>query len=153
MPFKVSLRGKGLDMFESFAPGRRSWTAVLLGAAALLAVAARLVGIDDNALGISLAMLAAASLVLAIAHPWSSAQFRRLIYASVVGFAALLALGIACGASVALAATPAWVDRLLEVASTAFLLIAAFLCIPGLVVGAIGIAVKRRRERAQKVAA
>jgi len=138
-------------MLESFSPGRRSRTVLLLGAVAVLAVAAGVVGIDDNAIGISLVMFSAASLVLAFAHPWPSAQFRRLIYASVLGFVALMVLGIGLQALVGLAGLPGPIDRVLEVVETACFLGAAFLCIPGLLVGIIGTVIKRRRERDQRL--
>jgi len=141
-------------MLEPFSPGNRRWTLLLLAAVAVLAVAAGVVGIDDNPIGISLVMLSATSLVLALAHPWrASAQFRRLTYVSALGFVVLLVLGIALQALVELTGMPGLVDQLLGVAGTAFLLGAGFLCVPGLVVGVSGTLLMRRRERGQRPAA
>ena len=138
-------------MIEPFLPGNRSRTLLLLTAVAALAVAAAAVGIDDNPIGISLAMLAAASLILAFAHPWrASAQFRRLTIASALGFVVLLVLGVALEAWVDLTGMPGLVDQLLGAAGTALLLGAAFLCVPGFLVGVGGTVLMRRRERNQR---
>ncbi len=135
-------------MIEPFSPGNRSRTLLLLTAVAALAVAAAAVGIDDNPIGISLAMLSATALILAFAHPWrASARFRRLTIASALGFVVLLILGVALEAWVDLTSMPGLVDQLLGAIGTAFLLGAAFLCIPGFLVGVCGTILMRRRER------
>ena len=141
-------------MLESFSPEKRNRTLLLLTVFVVFAVAAGVIGISDNAVGISLVVLSAASLVLAVAHSWStSVQYRRLAVASALGFVVLLALGIALSASVDLTAMPGLVGRILGVVGTGFLLGAGFLCIPGFAVGVIGIAIMRRRERGQRPAA
>lgn len=138
-------------MLEAFSASNRLRTLVYFALAALFAVAAAVVGIDDNPLGIALVVLSGASLVLAFTHPWkSSRRFRRLIYASIIGFAALLGLGIALQAAIEFTSAPRAIDGLMEVVSTAFLLAAGFLCIPAVVVGVVGALVMRRRERKQQ---
>ena len=138
-------------MLELFSPEKRNRTFLLLAAFVVFAIAAGVIGISDNAVGISLVVLSAASLVLAVAHSWStSVQYRRLAVASALGFVVLLALGIALSASVDLTAMPRWVGRIVGAVGTGFLLGAGFLCIPGFVVGVIGIVVMRRRERGQR---
>jgi len=138
-------------MLQAFSPKNRLWTFIFLVAAALLALAAAVVGIDDNPLGLSLVIFSAASLVLTFTHSWRySAQFRRLIYASLIGFAAFLAVGIALQAVIEFTAAPRLVDTLLEVVSTALLLAAGFLCVPACVVGVVGAVVMRMRRRRQQ---
>lgn len=141
-------------MLQVFSRENRFRTFMFLVTAALLALAAAVVGIDDNLLGISLAMLSAASVVLTFTHPWrASRQFRRLIYASLIGFVALLAVGIALQAVTEFTGAPRLVDTLLDVVSTTVLLAAGFLCVPAFVVGVIGAVVMRVRERKQPSAA
>lgn len=141
-------------MLQAFSRQNRYRTFMLLVAAALLALAAGIVGISDNPLGISLAMLAAGSLVLTYTHMWrTSRQFRRLIYASFAGFVALMAAGIALQAVVEFTGAPRVVDTLLEVVSTTFLLVAGFLCVPAFVVGVIGVLVMHSRQKRQRSAA
>ena len=141
-------------MLESFSPEKRSRTLLFLAAFVVFAVAAGAIGIDDNVVGISLVVLSAASLVLAIAHSWStSAQYRRLAVTSAVGFVVLLASGIALSALVDLTAMSGLVERILGFVATGFLLAAGFLCIPGFVVGVVGFAIVLRRERGQRPAA
>jgi hypothetical protein len=136
-------------MLESFStPRNRTRTLLFLGLCALLAIAAAGVGIDDNPPGIALALLSAASLVLAFAHPWrSAARFRRLIYVSILGFVLLLAAGVALQILVESTSLPGLASQILAFVGTASLLGAGFLCIPGLLVGIIGALLMRRRER------
>lgn len=75
--------------------GWRSMTRslIFLVISALLAIAAAVLGIDDNPPGVLLAYLAAFAFVLAFVHPWRTArQFRRLVYASVIGTVLLIVL-------------------------------------------------------------
>jgi hypothetical protein len=138
-------------MVQSFARSNRVRTGALLVAAVLFASGAATVGIDDNALGLSLAMLSAVSLVLAFVHPWrSSSQFRRLIYAALIGFVVFLGVGVALQAALEFAGAPRPAETLLEMVSTVFLLAAAFLCIPALLVGIVGAVVMAVRERHQR---
>lgn len=86
-PLLERSHGKGDLMLEPFSREKRNRTFLLLAAFVVFAIAAGVIGISDNAVGISLVLLAAASLVLAVAHPWStSVQYRRLTVASAWGF-------------------------------------------------------------------
>lgn len=68
-------------------------TQILLAVCGLLAIAAAAVGIDDNPPGVLPAYLAALAFVRAFVHPWRTAgQFRRLVYASVLGAVLLIVL-------------------------------------------------------------
>ncbi len=78
-----------------FTPPNRTRTLLFLGLCLGLAVAAALVGIDDNPPGLIMAALSGLSLVLAFTHAWRSAsRFQRLIRLAVVVFILSLALGI-----------------------------------------------------------
>lgn len=125
----------------------RVWTFVLLGAGAVLAVAAGAEGTSDNALGILMAYLAAICFVLAVVHPWkSSKQFLRLLVASVIGFVAFTILHIPLE-NLADEGASGLGDDLLGALGAAFFLLATMLCPAGFVVGAVGSVVMRLRER------
>ena len=136
-------------MFVAFStPHSRRRTLLLFAVCGVLAAAAGAVGIDDNPLGVSLAFLSATALVLAFVHPWrTSRQFRRLVYASVVGFVALAVLSNVFEAAAAKAGVQSPFEGLLNGAGAVFFLIAILLCPPGLLVGVIGAVVTSRRER------
>ena len=138
-------------MLEAFStPHNRARSLILLAVCGLLAIAAIVVGIDDNPIGISLAVLAAASFVLAIAYAWrSAAQFRRLIYVSALGFVLLLVLGVAIQILLDRTGMAGLPGQLLGIIGTAFLLGAAFVCIPGFLIGIIGAIVMGVRGRVQ----
>jgi len=109
-----------------------------------MAVAAIVVGIEDNPLGIALGFLSASALVLGFAHPWRTPRpFRRLIYASVVGFVALVIISNVLEATFSKVAVPSAVEALLNGAAT----VAFLLCPAGFLVGVIGAIVASRRQR------
>jgi hypothetical protein len=143
-----------LPVLESFSSRNRTTTVILLVASALLAVAASVRGIDDDALGISLLLLAGASFVLAFTHARRTpAQYRIVIYAAVIAFAALVVLGVGLQMLGERAAVPDALTSVFEFVGTAFLLSAGFLCIPALAVGLIGVIVKWTRQRRDQRAA
>lgn len=77
-------------------PRDRVITIILLVLCVLSAVAAALVGIDDNLPGILLALFSALAFVLAFTHPWRSLKkFLFLLLASVIGFILLIIFNIA----------------------------------------------------------
>lgn len=72
------------DAFST--PRNRIRTLIFLVVCGLSAIAAAVMGIDDNPPGIFLALLAAAAFVLACTHPWRTARkFMFLLLASVLG--------------------------------------------------------------------
>ena len=79
---------KEIVMIEAFStPANPTRTLILLAACALLAIAAVVIGIDDNPPGGALALLAAIAFVLAFAHPWRRTRnFLFLFLASILGF-------------------------------------------------------------------
>lgn len=135
-------------MIESLWKLYRGRTALLLAACVLCATGALLIGIDDNALGILLAMLAGISLVLSVVHPWRShRKYKRLALMSLAAIVALLALGIGLSVPPDVAVMPASLEAVMRVAGTVCLLAAAFLGMPAVLVGVVGALVLRRRER------
>jgi len=83
-------------MVSAFSPPQnRKKTLILLAMCGLLAIAAVVVGIDDNLPGILLAFLAATAFVLAFAHPWRTARkFMFLLLASILSFVLFIILNI-----------------------------------------------------------
>jgi hypothetical protein len=71
-----------MDAFST--PQNRIKTFILLFVCGLLAIAAAVLGIDDNPPGILLAFLAALALILAFVHPWrTEREFLFLLLASI----------------------------------------------------------------------
>jgi hypothetical protein len=135
-----------LDAFST--PRNRNRTFIFLGIGAVFAVAAAAAGIDDNPRGLLMAYLSAISFVVAFVHPWKASQhFRRLLYASVLGF---VVFGVLHNVFEALASTAgaASLGRdLLDGAGAAFFIVATLLCPPGFLVGAVGAIVMSIQER------
>ena len=120
----------------------------LWGICGLLAIAAALVGIDDNLPGILLALLAAIALVLAFVHPWrTSRQFRRLLYASALGFVIFGVLSNVFEAIALKIGSTGPMQDLLNGAGAVFFLMAILICPAGLLVGAVGAVVMSIRNR------
>ena len=135
-------------MLEAFSTPHRRRTLLLIVVCGVLAAVAGAVGIDDKPLGLLLAFLSATALVLAFVHPWrTSRQFRRLVYASGLGFVALAVLSNVGEAVASKVGVQGPVEGLLNGVGAVFFLIAILLCPPGLLVGVIGAVVTSRRER------
>lgn len=76
-------------------PHNRKIALILLAICGLLAIAASVVGINDNLPGILLAFLAATAFVLAFVHPWrTTRKFIFLLLASILGLALFVILNI-----------------------------------------------------------
>ncbi len=120
-------------------PHNRIRTLILLVICGLLAIAAAAVGIDDNPPGILLAFLAAIAFVLAFVHPWrTSRQFRRLLYASVLGFALFAILNNVFAAVAHNSATGGALQNLLQGLAVAAFFLATLICPAAFIVGAVG---------------
>ena len=129
-------------------PQNRSRAFILFAVCGVLAIAAIAVGIDDNPPGVLLAYLSATAFVLAFVHPWrTSKQFRRLIYASILGFVVFGILSNVFEGIASNLAGSGLVNSLLNGAGAACFLVAALLCPPGLLVGAVGAVILYFRER------
>jgi uncharacterized membrane protein (UPF0136 family) len=134
-------------------PPNRKMTLILLAICGLLAIAARVVGINDNLPGILLAFLAATAFVLAFVHPWRTARnFIFLLLASILGFALFVILNIIIDTAAQNPAnTGALQDLLQSPAIDAFSIIIAMICPAAFIVGAVGSVVMFIRNRRQQV--
>jgi len=125
-----------------------SWALVLLGVCVLSAMAAAVVGIDDNLPGVLLASLAAAAFVLTFVHPWRApGQFRRLLYASALGSVLFGLLHIALEALASNPGGSGVVQGLLNGAAAVCFLIAVLVCPPAFLVRAVGAVVTSIKGR------
>lgn len=136
-------------MLDAFSTKRnRNRTFVFFAVCIVLGVAAAVVGISDNLPGVLLAYLSAIAFVVAFVHPWkTSKQFRRLIYASALGFVVFGVLHNVFHGLASKVGGSGLAHGLLGGAGAAFFLIAIMLCPPGLLVAAVGAIVMYRRER------
>lgn len=121
---------------------------VLLAICGMLAFAAVAVGVDDNPPGLLLAILSAVTFTIAFVHPWrASANFRRLMYASGIGFLACGILHNVFEAVATGAVSSGLAHDLMSGAGVVFFLVAILLCPPAFLVSAIGAIVMSRRAR------
>jgi len=138
-----------IDAFST--PRNRITTFILLAICGLLAIAAVVVGIDDNPPGILLAFLAATAFVLAFAHSWRTARkFMFLLLASVLGFVLFIILNIILDTVAQNPATSGALQDLIQSpASDALNLIIAMICPAAFIVGAVGSVAMFIRNRRQ----
>lgn len=131
-------------------PHHRVRTYALLVLCGVFALAAGLVGVGDNPVGIFLAWSAGLALILAFVHPWRTAKpYRRLLYASVLGF---ILFAVLHNVFYALSGTMIEAEtrppqNLLEVLSVAAFLLAILICIPAALLGLVGSVVMFIRNR------
>jgi uncharacterized membrane protein (UPF0136 family) len=121
-------------------PHDRKITLIFLAICGLLAIAAVIVGIDDNPPGILLAYLAATAFVLAFVHPWRTARkFMLFLLASVLGFVLFVILNITLDTVAQDPANTGTLQDLLESpAIEALSIIIALICPAALIVGVVG---------------
>jgi putative exporter of polyketide antibiotics len=111
----------------------------LIVLAAILALAAVLIGIDDNPPGAALAALSGTALATALVHHWRSPE--RFLLFSAVSLAAVVVLGgVAIVTDVAVTGNrlPASVTMVVESAGSTLALAIAFLGLPSILVGLVG---------------
>jgi hypothetical protein len=121
---------------------------IFLAVCGAAGIAAGIVGISDNPPGIFLALLAAASFVLAFVHPWRTArQFRLFLYASALGFVIFAILHNVCEALAGKLAAAGVLQVVLGGISVTAFLLAILVCPPAIVVGAVGSIVMFIRHR------
>jgi hypothetical protein len=128
-------------MISAFStPHNRKLALILLAICGLLAIAAAVVGINDNLPGILLAFLAATAFVLAFVHPWQTAKkFVFLIFISVFGFVLFVILNIILDTATQNPATTGVLQNLLQSpVMDAFSIIIAMLCSAAFIVGTTG---------------
>jgi hypothetical protein len=135
------------------APHNRKTTLILLAICGLLAIAAVVVGIDDNPPGVLLAFLAATAFVLAFVHPWRTAKkFMFLLLASVLGFVLYIILNIILDTAAQNPATAgAFQDLLQSPVVDALSIIIAMICSAAFIVGAVGSVAMFMRNRRRPV--
>ena len=121
-------------------PKNRKMMLILLTICGLLAIAAVIVGIDDNLPGILLAFLAATAFVLAFVHPWRTARkFMFLLLASILGFVLFIILNIILDTVAQNPANTGTLQDLLQSpAIAAVSIIIAMICSAAFIVGAVG---------------
>jgi len=137
------------DAFST--PSNRIKALILLAICGLLAIAAVVVGIDDNPPGILLAFLAATAFVLAFAHTWRTARkFMFLLLASVLGLVLFVILNIILDT---VAQNPATSGALQDLIQSPFAntlsLISVMVCPAAFIVGAVGSVAMFIRNRRQ----
>jgi len=128
-------------MTSAFSPPKnRKMMLILLAICGLLAIAAVVVGIDDNLPGILLAFLAATAFVLAFVHPWRTARkFMFLLLASILGFVLFIILNIILDTVAQNPANTGTLQDLLQSpAIDAVSIIIAMICSAAFIVGAAG---------------
>ena len=137
------------DAFST--PRNRITTFILLAICGLLAIAAVVVGIEDNLPGILLAFLAATAFVLAFVHPWrTTRKFMFLLLASVLGFVLFIILNIIFDSVAQNPATSGALQDLIQSpAINALNLIIAMICPAAFIVGAVGSVAMFIRNRRQ----
>ena len=115
-------------------------TLILLASCGLLAIAAVIIGIDDNLPGILLAFLAATAFILAFVHPWRTARkFMFLLLASILGFVLFIILNIILDTVAQNPTNTGTLQDLLQSpAIDAYSIIIAMICTAAFIVGAVG---------------
>lgn len=117
----------------------RVWTFSLLALCLVHALAAMIVGISDNALGILLLYLAAIAFVVAFVHPWQTPrQYLYLLCTSVLALAVSVTLHEVLEVGAGRFGRSTLSGWLLEGGGIAFFFIALVLCPVAIVIGAIG---------------
>ena len=136
-------------MKDSFSPDNRIKTFILLAICVLSAVAAALLGIDDNLPGILLALVAAAAFILAFVHPWRSARkFLFLLLAAVLGFILFVVLNILIDTAVQNPATPLALRELTDSPAFETMSIIIIMILPAaILIGVVGWIVMVIRSR------
>lgn len=126
-------------------------TLLFLVVCGLLAIAAGVVGVNDNPPGILLALLAATAFVLAFVHTWRTVRkFMFLLLASVLGFILFFLLNILFDFIAQNPATSGTLQNLIQSPlSDALNLIFVMICVAAFIVGATGSVAMFIRNRRQ----
>ena len=128
-------------------PRNRSRSLMLLAVCGVLAFAASVLGISDNPPGLVLAFLSTIAFVLAFVHPWrTSKQFLFLVYASGLGFVIFVILHNVFEVIASKMGESGLAYSLLNGAGVAFFFIAILVCPSGLLVGAVGALMARKKQ-------
>ncbi len=135
----------------SSTPHNRKIMLILLAISGLLAIAAVVVGIDDNLPGILLAFLAATAFVVAFVHPWrTTREFMFLLLAAILGSVLFIILNIVLDTIAQNPATTSALQNLLQSPAINSLSIdIAMICFAAFIVGTVGAMAMFFRNRHQ----
>ena len=147
--YKIQLSEREAFMVKSQSiPRNRILTLVFLAICCVCATSALLVGISDNPPGILLAFGGAVAFILAFVHPWRTAkQFRRLLYASLIGLVIFSILHNLFEGLAGQWAGVGVVQSMLQGIGVAAFLFAILICPPAIAVGVVGSIVIFLRNR------
>jgi hypothetical protein len=125
----------------------RTQSLFLFGGSVLLAIAAVLIGVDDNPPGIFLAFLSATALVLVFVHPWRIAkQYRALFVRSALAILGFIIVHNVLDTVAAAVVNAAPLHILLESLSILAFLVSVLLGPTALIIGLVGWLVMTLRE-------
>jgi len=114
-------------------------TVIFLAACCISAIAAGVIGIEDNAPGIICAFIAAVALVLAFVHPWrTTKQFSLLLLGAVLCFVIFGVLHNVLHGIAGNMESAQVLPKLLEGLGIAAFLLAVLVCPPAFFVGLVG---------------
>lgn len=140
-------------MIEAFSTRNNKFKSlILIVICGLSAAAAAAAGINDNLVGVLLALLAAVAFVLAFAHPWRiTRKFLFLLLASVLGFILFIVVNILVDSfSQNPTSSPVLLNLMQSPAGDAVSLVFLMLCAAAFIVGAVGSILFFIRGRRQK---
>jgi heme/copper-type cytochrome/quinol oxidase subunit 4 len=130
-----------------FDPAHRWRTIIFFFLAAVLITAAFLVTISDNLPGIALLYAGVVFLFLTFVHPWKKAKSYAILVGICAGILVLIFVGLQIYASIALAPGEiAHPGKAQEAFEGIFFLIVMFFCIPGIIVGLVGMSYRSRKK-------
>jgi len=125
----------GLTGDESRRKATLFWFVICCGSL----IAAFIVGISDNLLGIGLCYIAAISIILAFVHTWRKVKlFLLLLGASLVGFGVFVVLHNLFYGLGQMAANIIVLKQFLEFSHAIFFIISIFVCPAGFLIGVVG---------------
>lgn len=126
-------------MFKSFESPYQRASFILVLLSVVKAAGAVLVGVDDNPLGIALAVLGGITLVTAFVHHWRSAKRFLALAVGAVGLG-VIAVGVLIWIDISLTAgrVPESVAYAVDAGGNVLALAAAFLVLPSILVGLAG---------------
>ncbi|MBI5730821.1 MAG: hypothetical protein HY963_06765 [Ignavibacteriales bacterium] len=123
----------------SFNRSNLKTTTIFLAISIVFIVMAFVIGINDNPPGLLLLFLGSITLLLAFIHHWKeSKKFKRLTFASIIGFIVFVILHNLFDGLSQMFSAKSLLQILINGLGVAFFLFAIFLCPAGLIVGAWG---------------
>ncbi|MGD0340543.1 MAG: hypothetical protein ABSA76_02385 [Bacteroidales bacterium] len=121
-----------------FDPSHRWWTIFFFALAILMIIASQLVGISDNLPGIAILLIGVILLFFAMLHTWRKWQNYLILIVVCVGILALEGLGIRILARL---------NKTEYINEGIGMIVAFFICLPGILAGIIGAIICAAREK------